>query len=99
MLFVQPSISFEQQLAGQGITSLQCGQQVLPSLADTKPNSRRSPQGKAAMADELLQTRSTPTWLLLLVASMHQVLCCLGSHLLQRSQRQPGLILAQLQVL
>lgn len=57
-LCLQPSIAFEQQVGQQAICSLQFSQQVVPLPTDTKPSSRRSPPGKAAMADEPLHTRS-----------------------------------------
>ncbi|KAL0036450.1 hypothetical protein WJX77_008242 [Trebouxia sp. C0004] len=53
----RPSISFEQQVASQALVSLQFGQQVIPAATDRRPSDRRSPQGKSALADELLQTR------------------------------------------
>ena len=57
ILCVQPSISFEQQVASQGLVSLQFGQQVIPAPTDRRSSDRRSPQGKGASTDEVLQTR------------------------------------------
>lgn len=56
-LCMQPSITYEQQVGQQALCSLQFSQQVVPPPTDTKPSSKRSPSGKAAMLDEPLHTR------------------------------------------
>ncbi|KAL0052569.1 hypothetical protein WJX82_004051 [Trebouxia sp. C0006] len=53
----RPSISYEQQVASQALVSLQFGHQVLPAPTDRRSSDRRSPQGKGALPDELLQAR------------------------------------------
>ncbi len=57
LVCVQPSISYEQQVASQALVSLQFGHQVLPAPTDRRSSDRRSPQGKGALPDELLQAR------------------------------------------
>ena len=54
---MQPSIGFEQQLTSQPIASMQFGQQALPNLTERRPSDKKSPPGKAPIADEPLHTR------------------------------------------
>ena len=67
---MQPSISYEQEVASQAIVRLQFGQQVVPISTDRKGNDRRSPI-KPVLTDEPLQTRLIailPAMLLMLLS-------------------------------
>ncbi len=77
ILCVQPSISFEQQVASQALVSLQFGQQVIPGPTDRRSSDRRSPQGKGAVADDLLQTRYLLPSVMMLALTCVPLTACL----------------------